>query len=217
MFTNPEHPEWGEFPSPEMYSWALKSPKDQDRLRAKWAANPADWLTEFQRDQVNYDIPKELQGKVSKWADFVAKTDHDIRVYKDQNDIHDNTLEDIALKEARDKSIVAQAEKLGVSKEVAKFYAPSYERVGNALGLSKKAPSWDLLTQATGIITSYLNAQEISPKGDTAKPSRELLVQVIEALPKDDPVHDALHEIGLAVEKTNIYDLVDYLFFDMTY
>jgi hypothetical protein len=216
-----------------MYSWSLKPPKDQDRLRAKWAANPADWLTEFQREQVNYGIPKELESKVSKWADYHATLDHQMRVYEEAHDISSSSNDHEANLARRDQLLAARAKKLGITEQVAKFDAPIVERVGSALSLGQRTGtivvpkwadpsgrmnSWDYLTKTTRFAMGYLNSMEIDPQGDNAQPTRELFTKFVIDARKQDPVLDeALNEIGAAIEKTNIYDLVDYLFFEKTF
>jgi hypothetical protein len=232
-FTNTRHPDWGAFPSPELYSWSQKTEKDQRRLQAEWAANPADWLTQFQREQAGYAIPEGQAKKVNKWADFIAETDHNITVYKHDHQIHDGTLEDIALHEAMDQAVAAKAVELGIEDAVKQFNAPTYKRVGDALDLANhtndiqfdpgggaegRGNSWRYVSQMAAVVNGYLKGQEISTKGDTAQPARELLGKIIEdARKKDDALDRELTEIGVAVDKLGHQDLYDYLFFDVIF
>ncbi|HEX5915628.1 MAG TPA: hypothetical protein VFY54_21200, partial [Rubrobacter sp.] len=54
VWVNKQHPEWGEFPSPEEYVFAKLDPEDQERSVTEWATLPVYFLTQFQREQIGY-------------------------------------------------------------------------------------------------------------------------------------------------------------------
>jgi len=232
-FENGKHPEWGTFPSPEAYSWSQKSPKDQDRLKARWVLEPAEWLTEFQRGVVGYDIPADKQDAVTKWADYQAALDHEMGVMERKYGITSSETAHSENLARMDALLAARAKKLGITEEVKQFDAPFTARVDHALDLTERTNrivvptwadpsgrmnSWKFLSLSAKSAMQQLEAMEIDPQGDNAIPTRELFTKfVIDARKQDSVLDDALTEIGLAIEKPNVYDLVDYLFFEKTF
>jgi hypothetical protein len=232
-FTNADHPDWGEFPSPELYSWSQKSEKDQRRLQAQWAANPADWLTEFQRGAAGYDIPQEQQSKVNKWSDYQARLDHQMRVYEEANGISSSSSEHEAALKTKETLLAARAKKLGITDTIKQFDTPAYVRVGSALDLANHTNdiqidpsivpaghmnSWRYVEHLTKWANQYLKGQDIDPQGDNAKPTQELFAELVnDARKQDDALDQELTEIGIAVDQNNVYSLYRYLFFDVTF
>lgn len=214
-FVNPDHPEWGTYPSPEEYSWSQKDPKDQARLSAKWATLKPQWLTEFQRNQAGYDIPQDDQAAVTKWAAYANKQ-HNFRLVA-EHDLHinDNTLAQIANEELEAQRIAKYAKKLGITDVIAQFDAPTYERVGEAMNLANTTENWDKVVREAKWARAWLSSQDIGFTGGDAMPTRERFAKQIQPFIAADPaLAAALTEIGAALEKTNIYDLYNYLFFD---
>jgi hypothetical protein len=232
-FTNADHPDWGEFPSPELYSWSQKSEKDQRRLQAQWAANPADWLTEFQRGAAGYDIPQAQQSKVNKWSDYQARLDHQMRVYEEAHNISSSSSEHEANKKLMETLVASRAEKLGITDTIKQFDTPAYVRVGSALDLANHTNdiqidpsivpaghmnSWRYVEHLTKWANQYLKGQDIDPQGDNAKPTQELFAELVnDARKQDDALDQELTEIGIAVDQNNVYSLYRYLFFDVTF
>jgi hypothetical protein len=232
-FTNADHPDWGEFPSPELYSWSQKSEKEQRRLQAQWAANPADWLTEFQRGAAGYDIPQEQQSKINKWADYQARLDHQLRVYEDAHQISSSSNDHQANLKLKETLLATRAEKLGITDDIAQFDTPTYVRVGSALDLKNHTNdiqidpsivpaghmnSWSYVEHLTKWANQYLKQADIDPQGDNAKPTQELFAKLVnDARKQDDALDNELTEIGIAVDQTNVYSLYRYLFFDVTF
>jgi hypothetical protein len=216
-----------------LYSWSQKSEKEQRRLQAQWAANPADWLTEFQRGAAGYDIPQEQQSKINKWADYQARLDHQLRVYEDAHQISSSSNDHQANLKLKETLLATRAEKLGITDDIAQFDTPTYVRVGTALDLKNHTNdiqidpsivpaghmnSWSYVEHLTKWANQYLKQADIDPQGDNAKPTQELFAKLVnDARKQDDALDTELTEIGIAVDQTNVYSLYRYLFFDVTF
>jgi hypothetical protein len=220
VWSNPEFE--GTFPSPEEYVFAKKTPKEQTQAIAHWAYLPGDYLTEFQREQVGYDIPKDKQAEVTRWANLYARMNHSLDVYEEQHGItssmtaHDDNL---AL---RDRFAAEKAAELGISDVVKQFNAPAYVRVGNALDLGQRTERWGAIRDDVSFVESNLaqarSGDGVSAAGNTveAVKMREVFAARVEWYRKKDPALDtALTEIAASIGETNHDKFYDKFFFDV--
>ncbi len=227
-WVNSANPEWGEFPSPEEYVFMKLDPEDQERQVADWATLPAYFLTEFQREQVGYDIPEGKQKAASKLADFVTENEiefdkalikYDISTASDAYEINRANY---------DAAYAQRAEKLGLADYWRQQNLPEYKRLGQALDLGSRSPTWAVASKAADQAirqietTEYATGEFYSRRGDSdlAVRLRRQFAGRIRAWRRDDGVFDQIMtdlSIWLADEGQQLgdEDLVDILFFDV--
>jgi hypothetical protein len=204
-------------PTPEEYVFAKKTPEEQQQTVAKWASLPGTYLTAFQRRQVGYEGDDKA---LTKYANYSAWLNTQMRDYATKAGITVNTTAWDDLTARRDQFLARKADVLKVTDTVKAYNAPTYVRVGKAMDLNG-TPGWDKVTtlthQADVWLSSVRGGDGVSPAGSTveAEQTRTQFGKLVEGYRQNDPQLDAaLTQIGVAVGKTNHYDLYDYLFFD---
>jgi hypothetical protein len=209
----------GTFPTPEEYTFAKKSPQEQRENVAHWAALPSEYLTEFQRQQVGYDISDDQQAAVTKYVNYYADKSSEMKQYEFEHNISTSSSAHDNLKAYLGQLAQDKAKELGVTDEVASMNAPIYQKVGDALDLHG-TPGWNKALELRQTVIDNLHAQGYVPDSTTVQgvKAREHMTEQLDALRKKDPHLDAaLTTIANGVGHTNHYELTNYLFFDMTF
>lgn len=221
-WVNDKHPEWGEFPSPEEYVFAKLSPKDQELQIGQWAALPAHFLTEFQREQVGYDIPEGRQKEASELANYITTERYDLKKWAAQNDIYPSSTAYADREAKMEKGFADRAEELGLDAYWKQMNRPTYERVGEALNLDARSPLWTWAAEQAANLRAQIEAEDYSPGGtsDIAKRAHTWLANNIEKVRGRHPEFDALLTelqdlMGEEGQPLTSDDLVLKLFFDV--
>jgi len=223
-WTNPEHPEWGEFPSPEAYVFAKLQAKDPVAARqqvTEWAARPATWLTEFQREQVGYDIPEGKQDEASRLADLVTRGEYKMKKALVQAGISEQSLTGQAIEAALDNLYAERAKEWGVEDFWKQANEPEYRRIDDALGLSNRNATWAGVARHADRLIEGIQEAGYSASGQ-AEAIRGLYVYLRDEVARkrvnDSAFDDIMYELSVVMgdgtPMTND-DLVLKLFFDV--
>jgi len=227
VYVNRDHPEWGEFPSPEEYTFAGLNENEQEQEVTNWASLPATFLTQFQREQVGYAI--EDQGAANTLANYVTRNEIKFDKQTDRYDINPGTEAYDINRQTFDKAYVKKAEELGLGQYWKQSNAPIYTRIGRALNLNDRTATWGLAVKAAERTMQEIEntkspstGQFYSAKGDSdvAKTQRAQFANLIRRWKENDPAFREVMDnlsVSLADEGQVLgdEDLVDILFFDV--
>ena len=220
-WSNADHPEWGtDFPSPEMYVFSRLSPNLQERQITEWANLPATFLTEFQREQVGYDIPEGKQEDASRLVDLVTRGDAKLKKALVQAGISPADGRAVDVREALDTFYAQRAEKLGVSDFWQQANAPEYQRIDNALGLSAQSDTWASVAGLADRLITAIQRADYSPSGEAQAviPLYVYMRDEVAAKRNNDPAFDQIMDrlavaLGGESDALSDDDLVMTLFF----
>lgn len=219
--TNPEHPEWGEFRSPEELLFTKMSNKDQETQLTQWADLPPEFLTEFQREQVGYTVPEGKQDDANELARLVTMGNYRLKKWAGRNDVSPSSNVYKDAKKRFDDFYAQTARERGLGAFWKEMNAPAYERVGNALNLGARTEVWAWAVDSVDELRRRVEAAGYSPSGtsDLALSYHKWTAEAFRVVRRENAEFDRiLNELSIALgEPGNSLthdDLVSTLFWD---
>lgn len=147
-------------PSPEEYQWAAWTPQEQEDHIAKWNSLPAEYLTEFQREQAGYNLSSKQQKQADGLANYAFRVDRAKDKYIENGGNSDSA------REISDKAVAQYAADHGLKKYWAQANQPDYIKIGNALHLDERTADWTYLSNAATSYRAQIQAAGYEPSGN---------------------------------------------------
>ena len=149
-------------PTPEEFFFGNRSRKEQQVSLNTWASRPVAWLSDFQREQVGYNVTPEGNKFLEDLTDF----DRQFFDFIEQQDISSSSREYDALQVWRDQKLASMANEAGgdAPRLLELNEAAPYQRL-NEMGFGQNVSSWGEVGSAAEYVTQQLEAEGLSPKG----------------------------------------------------
>jgi len=207
---------------PENYVFLKKNERDRRLQLAEWAALPPTYLTQFQREQMGYDLPEGKQEEANQLTDFVTEGERIFDEWLVKEDTTAISTAAVAYRKDMEAAYTEKARELGLGNYWASTKDPIYRRVTQALGLEDD-PVWKWATDYADVLWQYIAKEGNVPGGssDIAEWAQAKMIQAIRVVRADDEesaFNKTLNELSVALSPDDNplsdADLVRVLFFD---
>jgi hypothetical protein len=185
-------------PTVEQVFWGNKSPEEQKAAVDGWTTRPLEWLTNFQRKKVGYDISKEGAA----FLDNYSTVQNLFYGYVNSQDLTPGSNDYERAQRRNDQLAAGMAVTDEDKRLLALTKAAPFERL-DAQDFAAGNSSWDQAVNLARLSTAYIEGKHLSVKGysqDVSMPAKIFFYQSINQARADDPAFDrALDDLSLSL------------------